>query len=123
MELDVLMRALGDRVEPVRPLRTAWLRTTGWAVAGGLYLSMLPWIMSPRSDLATRLYDAPFLVEQGAALVTGLTAALAAFATVVPGHSRRILWLPVASAVSWLAVVSGEVVASLQAAGPREVFL
>src|SRR5262249_36978627 len=123
METEVLIRALAERVEPVRPLRTAWLRTTGWAVAGGLYLSMLTWIMSPRSDLATRLYDAPFLVEQGAALVTGLTAALAAFATVVPGHSRRILWLPVASAVSWLAVVSGGGGASLLRAGPRAGFL
>ena len=44
--------------------------------------------------MAARLTDARFLVEQIAALLTGITAAAAALATTIPGFDRRIVLFP-----------------------------
>lgn len=59
-------------------------------------------IIGPRPDLAERLNDSRFLLEQGAALATGLSAAIAALALTVPASPRPLRLLPVAPAAFWL---------------------
>ena len=46
--------------------------------------------------------DRRVVLEQVAALATGLTAAAAAFATTVPGYRRWIVWLPLVPLALWL---------------------
>jgi hypothetical protein len=58
--------------------------------------------MSPRDDLPSKMSDVRFVIEQVAALATGITAAMAAFATVVPGHNRKLLVLPLLPLALWL---------------------
>jgi len=58
-----------------------------------------------RNDLDARIQDPWFLLEQAAALLTGLTAAVAAFATIVPGHRRRVVAWPIAAAAVWIGIV------------------
>lgn len=89
----------------MNPLRRPWQRTMVWAAVGGIYLVLLVSIMSPRDDLRIKMQDPWFLLEQGAALLTGVTAAAAAFATSIPGHRRAIVWFPFALAIVWIAIV------------------
>jgi len=105
MDTERLIRTLAAELEPVSPLRPPWYRAILWAAAGAIYLAVLMLVMAPRDDLGVRLQDPWFLLEQGAALLTGMTAAVAAFATSVPGHRRAIVWLAFASATVWVAIV------------------
>ena len=102
METDRLIEQLSDRVEPVRRLRNPWIRTAGWAALAVPYVAVVVLVMSPRDDLLVKLFDWRFLVEEIAALATGLTAAVAALAATIPGQSRRFLWLPALPLAVWL---------------------
>lgn len=74
--------------QPVRRLSKPWLRTLGWLAIAMPYLAMVIVMMAPRPDLAQKLVDTRFLVEQLAALAVAIAAAFAAFTTVIPGWSR-----------------------------------
>ena len=64
-------------------------------------LAML-FLMPPRPDLPQKLADTRFLIEELAALATGVTAAYSVFISGIPGHSRRMLWLPLLPLAVWL---------------------
>lgn len=117
MDTDGLIRSLADHVEPVRPLDRPWRRTAVWAAVAGLYLAGLIAVMSPRQDLGERMKEPLFVIEQAAALVTGLAAAAAAFATVVPGRRRSIALWSLAPLTVWIATVSLGAVREYAAAG------
>jgi len=65
-------------------------------------MALVVLVMAPRPDLAQKISDLGFVVEQLAALATGIAAAVAAFALVAPGYDRRIAWLPLAPLAVWL---------------------
>jgi hypothetical protein len=121
MDTERLIRTLAENVEPVRPLAPPWRRTMFWAAAGVVYLIVLATVMSVRDDLVARMQEPRFLIEQAAALVTGLTAAVAAFATIVPGDRRQVVWVPLASAAVWVAIVSAGALRELRVAEPGDV--
>jgi hypothetical protein len=73
-----------------------------WLALGLPYVALVVLVMSPRPDLVEKASDLRYLVEQLATLVTGISAAVAAFALVVPGYDRRIAWLPLAPLAVWL---------------------
>jgi hypothetical protein len=102
METDRLIEQLSDRVAPVRRLRNPWIRTAGWLALAVPYVAVVVLAMSPRDDLVTKLSDWRFLVEEIAALATGVTAAVAALAATIPGENRRLLWLPALPLAVWL---------------------
>jgi hypothetical protein len=106
MDTETLIRSLAEKVEPVRPLRSPWRRTAAWAAIAAIYLVVLVAVMSPRSDLSARMQEPGFLFEQTAALLTGLAAAVAAFASVVPGARRRMALLPLVPLLLWLGTVT-----------------
>jgi hypothetical protein len=58
--------------------------------------------MSPREDLGLKIVDPRFVAEQVAALATGVAAAAAAFATVVPGVNRRVFVLALVPVATWV---------------------
>ncbi len=105
MDTECLIRTLAKDAEPVTPLDRPWRRAAVWTIAGAGYLLVLVVMMSPRADLGARIQDPRFLLEQATALIMAVTAALAAFATVVPGHRRQIIWLPIVAAATWLAII------------------
>jgi hypothetical protein len=118
MDTEHLIDELSRRVEPVRPLNRPWRRTGAWALIAAVYLLVLIVIMSPRQDLGARMQDPRFLIEQMAALLTGLTAAAAAFATVVPGYRRSVMLLPVGPLLVWVgAVAAGALEEYMQVGG------
>jgi hypothetical protein len=66
------------------------------------YIALVVFVVSPRADLISKASEWRYVVEQLAALATGLTAATAAFATVIPGYDRKFLFLPVLPLAVWL---------------------
>jgi hypothetical protein len=123
MNTDDLITRLARDAAPVRPMRRPWLRTTAWTVAGAVYLCALGLLLPARADLVARIADPRFLVEQVAALLTGVTAALAAFASMIPGYSRAVLLAPIACGAAWLALIGAGVAQDAQLAIPAALAL
>jgi hypothetical protein len=107
MDTERLIRTLAQDIEPVTPIPPPLRRAAAWACVAGIYLLLLVVVVPPRVDPAGRLRDVGFLLEQGAAMLTGITAAFAALAYSIPGYRRSIVWLPMASAFAWVTVVGG----------------
>ena len=113
---DELIHRLGARGAPVRPLAAPWLRGLLWGTGALAYLVVVDWVWM-RTTTITLTLDRRFLIEQAAALLTGLTAACAAFTTVVPGRSRRLAWWSLAPLALWLLSVGRQCVQDWSASG------
>jgi hypothetical protein len=74
--------------------------------------------MSPRADLMIKIGEARYLSEQFAALATGIAAAIAAFASTIPGYSRKVLLLPILPLAAWLSVLGQGCVSTWIQLGP-----
>ena len=66
------------------------------------YVALVVFVVSPRDDLPVKLWDLRFVVEQLAALLTGIAAAAAAFASTIPGYRRKVLVLPLLPLAVWV---------------------
>lgn len=102
MDTDKLIQTLVDTAKPVRPLQHPWVRSALWLAIAVPYMALVVYVMSPRADLMTKLTETRFLFEQFAALATGIAAAVAAFASTIPGYSRKALFLPALPLAAWL---------------------
>jgi hypothetical protein len=98
-DTDDLLRRLAAAGTPARPLARPWARAAIWCAASLSYAGLLS-VVWPRYG-AGLLMDRSFAIEQAAALATAVTAAAAAFATVVPGYSRRLLLAPLVPLIVW----------------------
>jgi hypothetical protein len=97
-----LIRSLADQLAPVTPLRPPWLRSLIWLAMAAAVVAIVAVYHGLRPDLATKLRDPAFLVQVAAALMTGLTAAVAAFHLSLPDRSDAWLYLPLPSLGLWL---------------------
>jgi len=100
-----LIERLAGDAAPVGRLPAPWVRTALWLALAAVNLLAFVLVMSPRRDLGAAIANPAFITEQLAALATGITAGLAAFASVVPGFDRRALILPLLPLAVWLACV------------------
>lgn len=111
MNTNDLIDSLAEGLEPAAPLWSPGKRTLAWFLGALLYVGVLIAAMS----FADKWSGDGWLVwlPQLAAIVTGLLASGAAFASVVPGVPQRLrVWAGVA-ALTWLGIVL--------AASPAEV--
>lgn len=117
MKTDELIDRLGRDVTVARPLPTPGIRTAAWMVWAVIYLVvvavMMFAVMSSAGVVPTPLY----LVQQGAALATGIMAARAAFASVIPGSNNRVWVLPAVGAAVWGVLLLWAGVLDLQTSG------
>jgi hypothetical protein len=117
MKTDELIDRLGRDVTVARPLPTPGIRTAVWMVWAVSYLVvvavMMFALMSSAGVTPSRLY----LVQQGAALVTGVMAARAAFLSVIPGSNNRVWVLPAIGAAVWGVSLLWAAMRDLQASG------
>jgi hypothetical protein len=102
VETDKLIQLLAAGARPVRPLASPWTRTVLWLAIAIPYMALVVVVISPRADLLAKLTEARFLIEQLAALTTGGAAAIAAFASTIPGYDRKVLLLPALPLAVWL---------------------
>ena len=113
MDTERLIQTLAETVQPVRPLPRPWIRTAMWLAIAIPYIALVIYAMSPRADLTSKLTEARFFIEQFGALATGIAAAIAAFATTIPGYSRKVLLLPALPLALWLGTLGQGCVSAL----------
>jgi len=117
MKTDELIDRLGRDVTVTRPLPTPGMRTAVWMVWALSYLIlvavMMFAVMSSAGVTPTPLY----LVQQSAALVTGIMAAHAALASVIPSANDRVWVVPAIGVATWAAALLWAGVLDLQASG------
>ena len=123
MDTDRLIQTLVDTAAPVRPLPHPWVRSLLWLTIAIPYMALVVLVMSPRGDLAVKLTETRFLVEQFGALATGIAAAIAAFATTIPGYSRKVLLLPMLPLAVWLGALGQGCVSTLLRVGSNGLTL
>jgi hypothetical protein len=102
MGTDKFIQMLVEIAQPVRQLPRPWIRTTLWLALAIPYMALVVYVVSPRTDLVEKMSDARYLIEQLAALTTGVAAAAAAFASTIPGYDRKVILLPVLPLAAWL---------------------
>ena len=101
-DTETLIRELAGQGSRVQPLARPWARAATWlgiAVPSALLVVVM---MSVHGDWASRLLMPRVVSEEAFALATGILAAIAAFASVVPGYDRRVLFLPLVPLALWL---------------------
>src|SRR6266851_2484668 len=75
MDTGKLIEHLAEADGPVRPLAHPWRRTAAWLAIAIPYVALVVFVVSPRSDLVAKISESQFLIEQAAALATGIAAA------------------------------------------------
>lgn len=113
-----LIRTLARQAKPVRRLWPPFARALAWIGLASLIMAVLALYHGVRPDVASKLEEPSFLVQLGAAWLTGAAATLAAFETSVPDHSRAWLLLPLPSLGLWLAGIGYGCLAQWIATGP-----
>jgi hypothetical protein len=105
MKTDDVIEQLATDLTPVRALRPPGLRASGWISGAVFYLAILTML---RPGFAFDLDEGAvtFVLIQALGAFAGVLAAIAAFASVVPGlRSRATIWAPIV-AIGWLAVMA-----------------
>ena len=97
-----LINLLVANAPPVRRLRPPLVRALLWLLFAAFVLVLLVVGQGFRSDLALRIRDPFFVVSMGAALSTGIFAAIATFMINVPDRSRAWVLLPVPVLIVWV---------------------
>jgi hypothetical protein len=117
MDIDHFIQQLAERAQPVTRLLAPWRRTVLWLAASLVYVSIVVaaylWL-----DVGLPPSIEPRLVlELVAILATAVTAAIAAFSSVVPGRDQRFLLLPLIPFSLWLATLGQGCLQDWQALG------
>ncbi len=100
-DTDALITQLSDGLAPVKPLRKPWLRAALWSAFATAVICVLAGCFGTRADIAHALPEAKFVMPLVGSWLTGVTAAIAAFAVSLPDRPRRWLWLPLAPVLLW----------------------
>jgi hypothetical protein len=100
VETNQLIVRLAADCATVGRLQAPWRRTALWLVGVGPCVAIVSAHVAGPDVMAS--IDTRMVVEQAAVLLTGLTAALAAFSMVVPGRDWRIALLPLVPLAVWL---------------------
>lgn len=98
-----LIRDLAKTAQPVRPLPRPHVRAGIWLALSVVYIGIVMSLLPERLDLSPKLDDPLFIIEELAALATGVAAAVAAFTSIVPGFSRKWAIVPLLPLTLWLA--------------------
>lgn len=102
METDWVAQRIAHGSGGTSRLRTPSIRTAIWLGLAVPYVALVVAVMTLRADIEARLFDPNYLVQQMAALFSGIAAAFAAFASTVPGFDRRALLLPALPFGAWI---------------------
>lgn len=113
-----LIARLSNNLPAVRSLAPAHRRALTWLLLAAPSVAAFVFLFSPRRDLAAKLDDWRFLVEQGATLATAILAAICAFAMTVPGRDRRMALLPLVPLAIWIGVLGDGCVRDVLAGVP-----
>ena len=99
---DLIDTLAADTPARVRRLAPPMARLGLWLALSAPWIALMVAFMGLRSDLAAKLAEPRWMVEQIAALATALAAALAAFCAGVPGRPRWERLAPVPPLALWI---------------------
>ena len=116
-ETDALIDRLSRAATPVRPMAPPHQRVAMWLALALPVLARAVAAMGPRDDLAARLGEARFVIEQGAALATAITAAFVALVLATPGMDRRLALMPAVPGAVWAGTLGVGCIADWMRAG------
>jgi hypothetical protein len=102
-----LIERLAQDVRPVRRVPAPAIRTMVWLTAVPVCLIVVLFAMSALNDSGRAGLDAWRTALQVATAGVGIAAAFAAFASVVPGRSRRFITIVIGTGAAWVAVTTG----------------
>lgn len=89
-------------ISPLCPGRPAHHRVGLWLALSLPVIALAVWYFGPRPDMAAKLLELRFIIEQLAALLTAVTACAAALALTTPGADRRLVFMPAIPGAIWL---------------------
>jgi len=102
MDTDSLISRIAADSTPVRRLPPPWRRTLVWFLLALPTLILVLAMHGLDVSLAEILADRRFVIEEIATLATAIAAAMAAFASTIPGTNRKWLLLPAVPFAVWL---------------------
>jgi hypothetical protein len=105
LETEQLVQQLAADAGPVRRVAAPWRRAALWFAISLPYAAAVILLRSIYFGEANFTFDGQFVVEELAILLTAATAVVAAFCSVVPGYSRKILLVPLLPLAVWLATL------------------
>lgn len=105
-DTDAMIARLTREAAPIRPMAHPLRRALAWAVVALAFGAAMVWAIGPRPDLAERITEGRFLLEQGAALATGVAAAIAALSLTIPGGPLWLRLLPLVPGALWVGTLS-----------------
>lgn len=103
MQTEELIGSLAKNAKPVRRLAHPAWRAVTWMVLSVVYVAAFVWLVGLRPDIGDKLADPKFLIEIGAALLTSIMAAAAAFCAGCPGRPLWERFAPFPFLAVWLA--------------------
>jgi hypothetical protein len=101
-DTETLIRQLAGRTPAVRRLARPEVRAAAWLALAVPSALLVVVMMTAHGDWVSRLSTPRVIGEEVFALATGVLAAIAAFASVVPGYNRKVLFLPLVPLALWL---------------------
>lgn len=116
-----LIAALAEDVPPVRRLRRPTVRAACWLALAITVLGLLAISQGIREDLILRLHDPVFALGMASSLLTGVSAALAAFQLSLPDRSRQWGLLPLPALVLWISNIGYQCLTQWIAIGPNGI--
>src|SRR5262245_54919869 len=105
MDVDHFIQQLAERAQPVARLLAPWRRTMLWLAASLIYVGIIVAAYVGAGGVPPVSIDPRLVLELAAILGTAVTAAIAAFSSVVPGRDRRFLLLPLIPLSVWLTML------------------
>ncbi|HQT75774.1 MAG: hypothetical protein B7Z80_01900 [Rhodospirillales bacterium 20-64-7] len=105
METERLIEQLVGGLTPVHRIARPVTRLAWWLLISLPAAGLVVWFFGPRPDLAARLADRSFLIEEGAALLTAFVGIYAALCAGLPDQPDWKVWLPMAPMALWFGVL------------------
>ncbi|SKA24880.1 hypothetical protein SAMN02745126_04460 [Enhydrobacter aerosaccus] len=103
MKTEDLINALAADVRtPVRRLKPPVIGLIIWLALSAPWVAFVVMQMGLRPDLALKLAEPGWMLEEAAALMVAVTAAMAALCAGVPGRPHWERWVPVLPLLIWL---------------------
>lgn len=119
MKTERLAERLAAELTPVRRIAGPATRLAWWLLISVPAACLVVWAFGLRPDLAERLADRAFLIEQGAALLTALIGIYAALCAGLPDQPGWKVWLPMAPMALWLGVLGQQCLDVFLRLGPE----